>query len=106
MQPEPPLPLWATFRPATNRFYCRFDRALRADPAINVGNWILTTVPGTFRSGLLLAARGSSVFGVMQPTLGGPNPGTCRYSPPPFDVFGRLGGVAPAFDNFPITILV
>ncbi|MBA7645091.1 hypothetical protein ES703_52844 [subsurface metagenome] len=53
-----------------------------------------------------MAARGSSVFGVMKPTLGGPAPGTCRYNPPPFDVLGRLGGIAPAFTDFPITLLV
>lgn len=106
MTPEPPLPLWATFRPATNEFYCRFDRPLTADPAINVGNWSLTPAPATFRDGLVMAARGSSVFGVMKPTLGGPAPGTCRYNPPPFDVLGRLGGIAPAFTDFPITLLV
>lgn len=106
MTPEPPLPLWATFRPATNELYVRFDRALHPDPAINAGNWGLTNQPGTFRDGLAIAARGSSCFGVMKPTLGGPNPGTCRYTPPPFDVLGRLGGIAPAFDNFPFSLAV
>lgn len=105
MQPEPPQPVWATWKPSTKDIHVRFDRPLQAVPVLDPTNWSLTALPAQMHIGIVIQARGSSVFGRMQPWLAGPLPGTCTYAPPPFDVLGRLGGIAPAFANFPITIL-
>lgn len=87
----------AFFRPGTGRFRVIFDRALRTDPALNPGNWRATSGLATFWLGILVAARGSSVYGNFIPGLAGPPAGNLQYDPPPFDVFGRLGGVAAPF---------
>lgn len=102
MQPEPPLPVSATYNLTTDTFQVVFDRQLRNDPAVDAANWVMTKPPGPWREGLNVQVRGFSVFGTTQPRLGGPPVGEIEYTPPPFDVLGRVGGVAPAFAGFPL----
>ncbi|MBA7643166.1 hypothetical protein ES703_50885 [subsurface metagenome] len=65
---------------------------------------MLPATPGNWKFGLAVQARGRSVFGTTQIVLGGPAVGTITYDPPPFDIFGRVGGIAPGFVNFPMIL--
>jgi len=50
-------------------------------------------------------AIGSTVTYPLGATIADPGPNVVSYSPPPFDVVAASGPVAPAFADFPLTVV-
>lgn len=105
MLPEPaPIPIAATFDIPTRVYSVTFDRALTANPALNLANWSLCAV-GNTRTMDTAASAGAVVSGVVSVFLGGACGGpSISYAAAPADVLGVTGTPVAAFAGFPLTV--
>ena len=101
MPHSPPLPIFADKVPLEDKFWVQFDRELRADPVLDIGNW---SVAYQLVHWNVVAAEceGDRVtLSVIQAMAAAPGD-VVSFAPPPFDVIGRNWVPAPAFTDYPI----
>lgn len=101
---SPPVPIAAIYEVAINRLTVTFDSPLNPQPIL--GNTITFRVADNLRRATAVVAAGSTVQASSTPIFPNAGPDIVRYRPPPFDIKAAVTLIpAPAFEDFPLTVV-
>lgn len=100
---EAPLPISATFNAASEILIVTFDQPI-IPGILDTLNWRVRVSNQGYDPTTSIATDSivTSILAPPDPDIGAD---VCRYAPPPFDVIGQNALPAPAFADFPVTVI-
>lgn len=102
VDPQIPQFLSARYGVSTDTLRVDYDILLQPGP-VDPTNWVINAT-AVEHVGIVALVSGSTIIVNPMTVSPGSMPDRIDYSPPPFDILGLAGGVAPAFAGLPLAV--